>query len=119
MVGIMLIVCAFILSLSCTLYYFNTRRRQKMHSKLFGIVLIDIVLSTGIDIVSNVIETYTVATGALFVIQYATQLLFFMIHNMLSPLYTLYTIYLNGVAFRKSRRFFTPSAFLRGIPVLY
>ena len=68
--------------------------------------MINIAISAFFDVISNYIETTTVATGALFKIQYITQMIFFMAHQLLSPMFTLYIMQVNGSGVRRKHAFF-------------
>lgn len=107
MSDIAFLFCTFIVSMSCAIYFRITRKLQNRQSLYLYLITINIGLSAAFSLISNFIENTTVATGYLFFIQYSSQLILFALHQMLSPLYTMYVMMVNGIGLNKNNKFFS------------
>ena len=106
MVDVAILSCTFILSVSCIVYFLSNKQLQKVQSYLFLAIMINVSVSAVADIISNYIENSLVATGTLFRWQYATQIIFFLAHTTLAPLYALYVMMVNGSGLNRKNSFF-------------
>ena len=102
---VVFLFCSFVLSLSYIVYFLSRKKIQKSQSKLFLALLICLVVSSGADVISNHIENSTVATGALFAVQYYTQIIFFLAHTALSVVFVLYVMMVNGSGIQRRKSF--------------
>ena len=102
------LVCTFILSTSCAVYFVISRKLMKAQSFILLFIMINISITAASDIVSNYIENTTIARGGLFTLQYGTQLLFFIFHATLAPLYAIYVMMVNGIGLNKNRNYYLP-----------
>lgn len=101
-VTIQLCTCVFTTAL---IIAFRSRKEfQKRQTKVFFGMLVVLALNSLCSGISNLIENSIAATGTLFAIQYTTQLLLFLIHNALCPLYAYYVMLVNGYAVHTSRK---------------
>ncbi|MBR1471183.1 MAG: EAL domain-containing protein [Lachnospiraceae bacterium] len=87
-------------------YFLSRKELQRAQSRIFLWILLNVAFSAVTDIISNYIENALVATGTLFVIQYATQVIFLVAHQTLSPFYSMYIMMVNGVGVKRRKRFF-------------
>jgi len=106
MSDIVFLFCAFIISFSCIVYFLSRKSLQKAQSYIFLWLMITLAVSAVADIVSNYIEHFAAASGGMFTLQYATQMIYFFAHVLLSPLYALYIIMVNGSGVRRKRRYY-------------
>ncbi len=106
MLDCMLVACAFLLSISCAVYFFHSRRMQTIHSKLFAMMLINMTVASGAEVVTDILQAQTRLGSVLFVVMYTMELIYFIVHNLLPPMYAIYTFLINGVAYRKSKSFY-------------
>lgn len=102
------LVCTFILSTSCAVYFVISRRLRKAQSFILLSIMVNISITAASDIISNYLENTTIARGTLFTVQYGTQLLFFIFHATLAPLYAFYVMMVNGAGLNKNKNFFLP-----------
>ena len=108
MEDLVFLVCTFILSTSCAVYYVISRKLKKAQSFILLAIMVNISITAASDIVSNYIENTTIARGTLFTVQYGTQLIFFIFHATLAPLYAFYVMMVNGAGLNKKKNFFIP-----------
>lgn len=106
MIDVAILSCTFILSFSCIVYFLSNKQLQKVQSYLFLTIMINVSVSAVADIISNYIENSLNATGVLFRWQYATQIIFFLAHTTLAPLYALYVMMVNGSGLNRKNSFF-------------
>ncbi|MCQ2516893.1 MAG: EAL domain-containing protein [Saccharofermentans sp.] len=67
-------------------------------------ILVILAINSSSSAISNWIENTVVATGGLFAVQYATQMLLFLSHNLLAPAFTFYIMLVNGKAIHTNRK---------------
>ncbi|MBQ9234315.1 MAG: hypothetical protein IJ167_09840, partial [Lachnospiraceae bacterium] len=106
MIDVAILSCTFVLSVSCIVYFLSNKQLQKVQSYLFLAIMINVSVSAVSDIVSNYIENTMIATGTMFKWQYATQIIFFVAHTTLAPLYALYVMMVNGSGLNRKSSFF-------------
>lgn len=96
-------ISAFILMVSCIVYYLSRKKMQKKQSIIFFWVLINIAISS-----------ISTAAGAAFGgrwlglvrLAYISNTIYFAAHSILPILYSLYIIYVNGLHFKQSRFYY-------------
>jgi len=104
MVDVAIQFCTFFLSAALIIVFKSRKEFQKAQSYVFLGILIIIATNSISSAVSNLIENSIVATGFMFDVQYATQMLLFLSHNLLGPAYTLYILLVSGVAVHSNRK---------------
>ncbi len=114
MVEVVIYSLTLLLSLCFVTFYFMRRRVVSFRSTVFLCLVINIAATALVAMISNQIEVTTVATGALYVVQYATQMLYFLFHGMLAPLYWLYILAVNRSVLERTRLEFS----LLSIPMI-
>lgn len=95
-----------VLSLACIVYYLLERRPRRVQSALFAIILIDLVVSAAADLTNLCIQASPDATGSLFAARYFVEMLFWISHTALAPLYAIYALVINGSGIGRKRLFY-------------
>ncbi len=111
MIDVAIQFCTFALSLALIIAFRSRKEFQKTQSYVYMGILTILAVNSLSSAISNWIENSVVATGGLFVIQYATQMLLFLSHNLLAPFFTFYIMLVNGKAIHTRRKVLVGFAF--------
>ena len=99
------LICALLLTISCLYYIILKGQIIKLRNRLFLFILIDLLLSTIFDLCNLIIKPFVFDNPKLIPLQETNQFLYFLTHNLLSPLFCFYIAIVIGANFRleKSR----------------
>lgn len=111
MIDVAIQICTFALSLALIIAFRSRKEFQKAQSYVYMGILVILAVNSSSSAISNWIEDSVVATGELFMIQYATQMLLFLSHNLLAPAFTYYIMLVNGKAIHTDRKVLVGFAF--------
>lgn len=104
MVDIVVYGMTLVLSTCFVGFYFMRRRIVSFRSNIFIGLMANLCITSAFALVSNHIENTMTATGGMFLVQYITQMCYFIFHSMLSPLYCLYIKGLNRSILENKKR---------------
>ncbi len=104
MTDVVMMFCTLIFTMALITTFVCRKELQKGQSYTFLSILVCICVCAGCSLVSNYIEDSYIATGTLFIIQYATQLILFLAHNLLAALLAFYVMLVNGVALYSKKK---------------
>jgi len=98
---------AFLLSVSCIIYYTSHKRNRRPQNTVFLLILVNLMLTALFAIANESFKGVYFSAGSLgYRILYCTEMGYFILHAMLSPLYMIYILLVNGFAVQRQKSFF-------------
>lgn len=115
-------VCAFVLLACCTVFYYAHKRPQKDQSKIFQLILFNLLLTAISALIANgLTPLVSPDVNGFNILQQFFQTLYFALHTLLAPLFAVYVVLVNNwgdVRTEKTIFFFLSPAFLLEVFVL-
>lgn len=94
------------IALVMLVYTITLKTRRRIQSRIFLFMLIDTAVCAGVSFVRNEMELHFAPTGEVPMLQNILLYVYYIVHNIMTPLFAYYTLVINGLPKRSDRRFY-------------
>ncbi len=90
-------VCALLICGTCLFYTIFRRRVARLQNKLYLLMLSIVILNSVCDVISAIVEPYSMTSVPAFLVIQVTHYLYFSVHSLLAPTLLFYVCCVNGM----------------------